>query len=206
MGGAMKEGRVILLAVILVPVFAVVSCIYLPIPPVNDLTLVSVDVVAQSDVPKHDKWWDEGVITKPLVRVTFSSGYDFQRLARRWNYYVGQETAYCNGNILDRQNQIEGFPGVYDHMGQVDEYAGRESSATSRGRVLYHVYFDAEQHGNVNWKPYDLIHEPHDICIQMNGHNELAGEIPTVRFGSNVLVIPKGALTAALVRAKMRSQ
>lgn len=202
----MKNGRAIGLTVILVPVLAVASCIFLPVPPVNDLTLVSVDVVAQSDIPKHDKWWDEGIITEPLVRVTFSSSYDFQRLARRWNYYIGQQTAYCDGNGPDRQNQIKGFPDVYDHIGRVNEYAERESSADPRGRILYHVYFDAERHGNVNFKPYDLIHEPHDICIQMNGHNEIAGEIPAVRFRSNVLVIPKEVLTAALVRAKMRSQ
>lgn len=201
----MKIGRVIRLVVILIPVLAVVSCIFLPMPPVDDLKLVSVDVVAQSDIPKHDKLWDEGVIAKPLVRVTFSSSYDFQRLARRWNYYIGQQTAYCNNDVPDRQNQIEGFPGIYDHMGQVYEYAERESSADARGRILYHVYFDAEQHGNVNFKPYDLIREPRDVCIQMNGHNEIAGEIPTVRFRSNVLVLPKGVLTAAFERAKMRS-
>lgn len=202
----MKIRWSIRILVILMPVLAVASCIYLPIPPVNDLKLVSVDVVAPNDIPAHDKYWNDGEIAGPLVRITFSSGYDFQTLAKGWNYYVGQRTAYCNGAVLDAQSEMNGFPNVYDRLGPVDEYAGQQhlASAEQRGRILYHVYFDAEQHGNVNWKPYDLIHQPQDVCIQMNGHHEIAGEIPTVRFKSNVLIVRKEELTAALARAGLR--
>ena len=201
----MKNGWVIGAAIVLVPVFAVVSCVWVPVPPVNDLALVSVDVVVQSDIPTHEKWWNTET-TGPLLRVTFSSRYDFQKLAKQWNYYVGQHTTYCNGGVLDAQNEIDGFPDVYDEYGQIDEYvrSSRVSRTNQSGRILYHIYFATEQHGNVNFKPYDLVQSPRDICIQLNGHNEVAGEIATIGFKSNVLIVPKADLTAALARAKMR--
>lgn len=181
-------------------ILLVASCRYLSLPAASDLRLVSVNLVPQSQIPQHDKYWDNGVITAPLVRVTFTSGRDFQALARS-QYYVGQVTAFCRAGKVDPGRKLQGFSYLYDSGGPIDEYASRNSSSNQGATPnVSHLYFDVEQHGIYGFKPYDLRNNPEDVCIQLVGYKEFLGEWPLWRFHSNVLVVPKSMLIAALAR------
>jgi len=168
---------------------------------VEDLHLVSVDLVTQSQIPNRDKFWSEGVIKKPLVRIAFTSRRDLQELAQSHAYYIGQTTAFCRSDYIDPARKIMGFPSVLDRNGPVYGFSNRAPSSDKNFQAIqYHLYFDIEQHGITGWRAYDLRHQPEDICIQLSGHRDLFGEIPLWGFRSNILVVPKLALASALTR------
>jgi hypothetical protein len=170
------------------------------------LTLLSIQVVPQKQIPRHDKFWDEGVITSPLVRVDFSTSIDLRSLARRGEYNIDNITSLCVPPVIDRSRKLSGFPGVYDSTGPIDEFR-QELPATPRRSAVppfaYHVYFDVRQSGIHGFYDYDLVRAPSDICIAVNGTTE--HEFGSNRhFASRTLVIQKAQLLKAISDAGIR--
>ena len=64
---------------------------------VGELKLVSVEVVSQEKIPSQDRWWDKGVITDHLMRVTFQSDTDMEAVARDFDYNISNDTSLCRG-------------------------------------------------------------------------------------------------------------
>jgi hypothetical protein len=185
---------------ILLFLFALVSCRYLSIPPVNDVRLISVALVPQSLVPAQDRYWNNGVITQPLLRVTISSDHDFQSLAQNWSYYIGQVTAFCEAGQPNSARRINGFPSLFDEKGRIDEFASKrmQSRNGKSGPIVYHLYFNVEQFGFKDWYTYDLRKRSEDICIQINGYKDIFGDVPIWGFRSDVVIAPREKLVSVL--------
>ncbi len=144
-----------------VPLFVLVSCA-LPLPTVDDIALGSVDMVKPSNVPKQDRdaWFRE--IDGPLLRVTFTSSHDFQKLARDWNYSVGNAVAACRDGGMDEKKPLVGYPVVYDRRGPIFMYADKRGSSGPGAPIAYHFYvalkadYDADLPTDIVQHGYDL--------------------------------------------------
>jgi hypothetical protein len=182
------------------------SCGQIRYPNIDDLELVSVAVLQQSQIPDQDKFWAAGTITAPLVRVQISSTRDFQKLAAKWGYNIDNRAELCQDRRASSQRPIEGFPGVYDRFGLVYEYHKERpySGARQAGRIIYSIYFELSDLNNVNFYHYDLMRNPEDVCITIRGLQEIGGDFSFASFRSNTIVVSKSAVVAALHRAGMR--
>jgi len=193
-------------------VFALSAILCLPgcgkihYPSVNDLTLVSVDVLQQSQIPGHDKFWGPGVISDPLFRVKISTQADFQKLARNWGYNVDNRASICTDNSIDDTKRLGGFPSVYDRYGMIYSFHSEhpDSRIGQQPRTVYWVYFDVRDMDNVNFYHYDLAKKPEDICLQIAGLQEVEGDFALASFRSNTIVVSRAAIAAAIDRAKIK--
>ncbi len=179
------------------------SCGVVNNPPVQ-LKLVSVDVLKQSEIPEIQKWWDSKSIATPLFRVVVSSDVDLQKLAKK-NYSVDNRTSICRSNGIDAKRLLKGFPSVVDQHGMIYTYRSKFALSSGAGRsspetIRYSVFFDPSQSGIYGFTDYDLAKNPDDICIEVRGAEQ---SVP-VGFTSNTVVVPKRAITEALIRAGLR--
>ncbi|HJW39997.1 MAG TPA: hypothetical protein VJ476_02075 [Rhizomicrobium sp.] len=169
----------------------------------DDIRLVSVDVLAQSEISDREKPWWPGNKAPPLVRVRLSSSRDFQKLAKDWSYNVDNKTSICQGASIDPKRLIQGYPSVYDKFGMIYTYhEDHPDSATGGGnRIAYSVYFDPEDLTNTSFPyHYDLVADPANVCVQIDGLQEVGGDFTFASFRSNVVVVPKTAIIAAIKR------
>jgi len=185
---------------------ALCSCGRVHYPAVDDLTLVSVDVLQQSEIADHDKFWSPGVITTPLVRVRVSSRRDFQKIAREWGYNVDNQTSLCKNKSMDPKRPLEGFPLVFDRFGMINSYNEKhpDSGSGQSGRITYSVYFDPRDVDNVNFYHYDLVKSPEDVCIVITGLQEIGGDFAIASFRSNTILVSKVEIIAAIARAGLK--
>ena len=175
-------------------------------PEVQDLRLIKVEIVPQHQIPASDKYWDPGAITSPLVKVWFSSKENLEQLAKLHGYNIDSVTSLCNGEVLDRNRRLRGFPSVFDAFGRIDTFRTTASSAPPRstgGTYLYHLYFEPRMAGVSGFYSYDLVSNPSDVCITVNGAEEV-GFVMGNTFVSNALILPRQVIEKAVATAQKK--
>jgi hypothetical protein len=92
---------------------------------------------------------------------------------------------------------LQDVPYIFDAAGQVDAY--RKDNAvdqnTASNPTTYSIYIAIKSIPLAGQSvfDYDLQRDPENICIQLRGGNMLG-----VKFMSNVIMVPKGAIAEAL--------
>ena len=182
------------------------SCAASPAIKIDDLKLIRVEIVQQEWIPKQDRFWDDGVITAPLFKITFRSKFNLEVLARTEHYNIDNVTSLCRNSTIDQSSRLRGFPSVFDSVGRIDEFRAMTKPGNNTIRedgFEYHVYFDIRQSGIRGFYSYDLVHQSADVCITVNGTQEIAFGIAN-RFTSNTLLVPKEMISAATAEAGVR--
>jgi len=184
-------GRAILIGIGLLLV-ALGFFLPLPFPRVDDIAVT--DVVLMHDIPKQDRDGPYRGMDGPFLRVTFTSGHDFQKLAHDWNYTLGYEVASCAGSDLNPAKPLAHFGGVYDPYGPVFMYADKRLTSGPGTPLRYHLYVAVRAEPNLDadtGQPqpnYDLKAHPRDICLRIDGLQEIDGDgWGFARFSSNIV-------------------
>jgi hypothetical protein len=194
------------------------SCWPVNIPPVDDITLVSVDVLEGNQVrDPGDALGDalSGAPLYPKIRITFSTRDDYQKIAVEHDYYIGNMIGMCSGSSVNEDRALRGGVELYDQKAMIDVHRPAQfglSNTDDPNRILYHAYFDPRyvetnplnlKYGKKEYS-YDLTRAPEDICFNVGGGKN--GELvwPWLSFETNVVRIPRAMLVAALMRAHLK--
>jgi hypothetical protein len=200
----MRRTIVLAAGALMLALLLIVWMLPLPLPRVDDIAVTGVELVQHNDIPKQDRDGPIRDMDGPFLRVTFTSGHDFQKLAHDWNYTLGYEVASCAGNCLDASKPLAGFLGVYDGRGPIFMYADKRATS-GPAPFSYHLYIAVRAEPNLDvdtGQPqpnYDLNAHPQDICLRIDGLQEVDGDgWGFARFRSNVVRINKSVIAKAL--------
>jgi hypothetical protein len=186
----------------------------------DDLALVGAEQERIFDPIAHDD-----------IRFDFTSRADIQTLAARHDLHIYEVVSPCLNGRVDRSRRLWDDAGppssIYDSVGRVDLWSMAPSGnayrtvpsgpRNSKGRIRYSLYVSpmfhyVPEHPNDPHDPlsrqfnYDLRTHPVDLCIYVAGAGSfgLPEEfVPDLQFfRSNTVVIPKGMVTAVLMKGK----
>lgn len=191
--------RAILIGAGLLLLLALVLFLPLPYPRVDDIAVTGVELVPE--VPKPDRDGPYRGMDGPFLRVGFTSSHDFQKLAHDWHYTLGYQVTSCTNGDPDPAKPLAGFGGVYDAQGPVFMYADKRATSGPGSPSRYHVYVAVRAEPNLDvdmGQPqpnYDLKARPLDICLRIEGKQEVDGDgWGFARFRSNVARIEKAVV------------
>jgi hypothetical protein len=182
----------------------VVACALLGGPDLRDVKLSRVEIVDLKD--RADVVWlsNDQRPSRTLVMVSFTTDVDLLNYVRRYEYNIGTVVSLCNEETIDRSQELQRDPYVYDSAGQIDAY--RKDDSSGRGAQstagIYHLFLDARPialAGRSDIFAYDLQLSPKDVCFQLRGGNMLGS-----KFVSNTAIVPKDMLVDAFSRADVR--
>jgi hypothetical protein len=154
----------------------------------------------------------------PLLMIEISTKADFGKLAKQgWN--ITNNVSECSDHSINTKAMFQGFLTVYDKFGLI--YAFRLSGQSRVGHdldqpITYRIYIRltqtptaAQAAGNLAglFRPYDLFAHPANVCLRIAGLNEgipILSELVPIEFSSNVIVISKATISAAIRRLRSR--
>jgi len=182
-------------ALVLLPLLAgTVSCALIPGPNLHQLKLTSVRVVSSNEVPNFVPIAKAALPERSFLVLNFSAERDLVEYAKRYEYNIVNDASICRDDEIDTAKLLQNDVYIYDPAGAVNAFRKDESEEASAS-AGYNVY--------IAMKPiplasrsvfeYDLQHNPENICVQLKGGNMLGDS-----FVSNVIVVPKSAISDAL--------
>jgi len=170
----------------------------------RDLTFVSAQVIDERDMPSSDERIDSPAIPpRAFLVVTFKStrGKDLYRYADNSHYTMHTEASICSHGEFDPTKALEPFGTIYGDYGRVEQ--DNPLIANVSRNPVFHTYIDmsgSETCGVGGCKTflYDLMKTPEDLCLYLDGG---AFQILFPAFQSNLIVVPKSAVAAAIRNA-----
>jgi hypothetical protein len=168
----------------------------------TDLKFVSVKIADLRE--ETDVIFGDPRPSSPELRIDFSSKTDFVKFAHKYEFNIGGIGCLCN-SPKDADEELMG-PYLFWNDFVVDPYVWDSPQyrrvlvqGEAHQLIIYHVYFALIQSGRPSLYgekpifPYDLQHNPSDICFFIRGGNMLG-----TTFRSNTVVVPKADIVAAL--------
>jgi hypothetical protein len=168
----------------------------------RDLTFVSAWVIDQRDIPPSDyRFGPNPKLKRLLLVIAFKSlhGKDLYQYAENSDYNMAVKVSICSYGGFDRRKLIDAYPYIYGDRGQVMQDENPVMTDASRDRT-FHIYLlmsGGETCDLAGCKPfpYDLMKTPEDLCLYLDGG---AFQILFPAFQSNLIVVPKSAVAAAI--------
>lgn len=192
----MQITRRLLTAIVLVSLCSIetASCALMGGPDLRDLKFVSVKVIdprspADAAIDNANPWHDRASLV-----VSFTAEQDLFGYVKQHEYSIGNDASFCRGNEIDSLRPTQNDPYVFDARGKLDAYRG-DVSGSPASEPIYHIYIAIRpiHLAGQSVFEYDLQHAPEDVCVRLSGGNMLGG-----KFISNVIVVPKASIMAAL--------
>lgn len=183
------------------------------LPPLSRLEIASGSVVVvdrKDELPATEPRYLDYYL--PILMVNLLSKTDLGALAKS-GWSVGNMVSECADHTINPNAPLHGFAYAYDHFGIIPAFRQSGSSRISGGPdqpIMYHMYVRLSQVGTGSVgmsRSYNLLSYPRDICIRIDGVDDgipIVSELVPIRFSSNVIVIRKEALLAAVRRSGLK--
>lgn len=172
------------------------ACALLPGPNLHNLKLASVNTIDRNQPADVASGIESPWPDRPVLVVNFTAERDLAAYAKQYEYNIGNDMSFCQDDEMDVFRELQNDPYIFDAAGKVDAYRKNSFPKFSApDSVTYHIYVAIKpvQLAGRTIFDYDLRSNPEDICIQLRGGNMLGDT-----FTSNIIVVPKAAIIAAL--------
>ena len=184
----------------------------------DQLSLLSVEVVKYDDqkevhAPENSLWGFAGRDLEgsdaPAVKkypdrlwlkIQFSTSTNLSKLAEESSYHIGTTAYFCDKakEYPDVSYPYIFWNGVWIDRGDRDPIS--RSGINPGTPITYYIYVPLAETGGQSTtlpdRPYNLRQHAEDICFYIRGGNEWG-----LSFRSNVVVIPRAMIEAALKRS-----
>jgi hypothetical protein len=180
---------------------------------VYDLRFVDVEPVKVGTLDLHDTWGDlrpHLPLSYTIGKVTVATKADIHEIGKDSELNIWHELTLCKTGALVIDWPAVYYRGVDINTNSTTEavqslYRDRAAAHKANEPYIYEIYFDPRSTRRLPrgvgqpWalEPYDLVHEPQDLCLRIGGGNMLGGY-----FASNVVVIPGIEITHAFQNAQ----
>lgn len=168
------------------------SCAVIGSRDLNDLSLVSIQRTNLQDHPEITWLSNSPRPSEPLIEILVETSTNLANLAIDYEYNVFPSASTCEHNNSSAPEKIQIIHEIYDSIGPIDSKTPRNHQNKGK-KITYHIFAYARSIKTIGYfetKQYNLINNPSDICIKINGGNMLKRE-----FTSNTIYVKKSDIS-----------
>jgi hypothetical protein len=137
---------------------------------------------------------------RPLLKITFTSATNLSRFVSEHSYNLGNTAVLCDrpNDRLTLSFSYIFWRGI--RLGLRETDPNQRNGGAEGAPVTYYIFIDVADKERPQDVPprrgFDLRQKPEDVCFYLRGGNESGRG-----YKSNVVVVSKDAITAALAKA-----
>jgi hypothetical protein len=141
---------------------------------------------------------------RPLLKIEFTSATNLSRFVIEHSFNLGNTAFLCDrpSDVLTLSFSYVFWRGMRLGLQEADPI--RRQNELLRVPVTYYIFIDVADKERPLDKPpqkaFDLRQNPENVCFYVRGGNELGRG-----YKSNIVVVPKDAIAAALTKAALGS-